>query len=338
MVRGTNPFEDSDNEMGASPMRSERLSTNPFDSENDLSGVVGPDPIDDEDELLEDDASVLAGEASWQFLGDLPYRRVPIYSNVRWQRRSKDQEEDSMNDGLAAFPSSYIRRSDYMDSLTAREMLSNTTVTKVAGCPHGGPIASMTLPILGASSDAAFATTEIRIMTNSGHSLANVECPPRALSHIYTAADIMTMGFTDRAVLVVVMRDSLCLTYDLSGNSVLPPFHILPSSEGKGTELLQASMYEGGVAVLSMTMQAAIAEFLDDHDATSYGDEIRLQVRKIFPSSAPAAGGDGDVFSGGRQANALPQTYALVSTLPTAGFAGYVLRLMQNGVSVSLCS
>jgi len=322
MVRGTNPFEDSDTEEGKSP---ERLlpSTNPFDSENDLSAV---NPTEEEDELLEEDSSVVAGEASWQFLGDLPYRRVPIYSNVRWQRRSKQQQEqeegdEALNDGLAAFPSSYIRRSDYMDSLTAREMLSNTTITKVAGCPHGGPIAAMTLPILGASTDAAFATTEIRIMTNSGHSLANVECPPRSLSHIYTAADIMTMGFTDRTVLIVVMRDSLCLTYDLSGNHVLPPFHILPSSEGKGTELLQASVYEGGVAVLSMAMQAAIAEFLDNHDASSYGDEIHLPVRKVFPSSAPVATGEGGEGAGPSKADALPQTYAIVSALPTSAFA-----------------
>jgi hypothetical protein len=241
---------------------------------------------------------------------------------VRWQRRSKEESDDSLNDGLAAFPSSYIRRSDFMDSINAREMLANTTVTKVAGCPHGGPIAAMTLPILGASSDAAFGTTEIRIMTNSGHSLANIECPPRGLSHIYTAADIMTMGFTDRTVLIVVLRDSLSLTYDLSGNQVLPPFHILPSSEsGKGTDLLQACVYEGGVAVLSMGMQAAIAEFLDDHDASSYGDEIHLPTRKIFPSSSPVPVSEGEGTTGGLQAGAVPQTFAIVSSLPTMAFA-----------------
>lgn len=329
MTRGTNPFEDSDSEHEISPARSEKLivmpySTNPFDSEHDLT-VVAPDISVEEEELLEEED--LGGEASWQFLGDLPYRRVPIYSNVRWQRRPKHQEasgdDDSLNDGLAAFPSSYIRRSDFIDSANARDMLANTTVTKVAGCPHGGPIAAMTLPILGASSDATFATTDIRIMTNSGHSLANVECPPHGLSHIYTAADIMAMGFTDRTVLIVVMRDSLCLTYDLSGIPVLPPFHILPSSDGsKGTELLQASVYEGGVAVLSMAMQAAIAEFLDDHDASSYGDEIHLPTRKIFPSSSPVPSAKGEgAATGLSQADALPKTYVIVSSLATTAFA-----------------
>jgi hypothetical protein len=318
MTRGTNPFEDSSDSERESPSRSEKLlpSTNPFDSENDLTAVV-PDISVEEDEFIDEGG----GEASWHFLGDLPYRRVPIYSNVRWQRRSKEGD-DSLNDGLAAFPSSYIRRSDFMDSVNARDMLANTTVTKVAGCPHGGPIAAMTLPILGASSDATFATTEIRIMTNSGHSLANIECPPQGLSHIYTAADIMAMGFTDRTVLIVVLRDSLCLTYDMSGNPVLPPFHILPSSDsGKGTDLLQASVYEGGVAVLSMGMQAAIAEFLDDHDASTYGDEIYVPTRRIFPSSSQIYGAEREAITAGPQTDALPKTYAIVSSLPTTAFA-----------------
>jgi hypothetical protein len=321
MARSTNPFEDSFEE-DVPHVGSEKLlpSTNPFESNPNLI-VDDPDPAADEydDEMLEENTHDQEGgqEASWQFLGDLPYRRVPIYSNVNWTRRRRPDEEESFNHGLAAFPSSYIRRSDFIDTVNAREMLSNTTVTKVAGCPHGGPIAAMTLPILGAMSDASFRTTEIRVMTNAGHSLANIECPPPGLSRMYTAADITTIGFTDRTVLIVVMRDSLCLTYDLSGNPTLPPFHIMPSSEGKGTELLQASVYEGGVAVLSMAMQAAIAEFLDDHDDPSYADEIHLPLRKIFPSSTPAGNGT----SGGMQADALPQSYAIVTALPSAAYA-----------------
>lgn len=323
MARTTNPFEDSFEDVPAVGSEKLLLSTNPFDSTPILI-AADPDPTADEydDEMLDENAhgGGLPEEASWQFLGDLPYRRVPIYSDVHWTRRPrpKEEDEDSFSHGLAAFPSSYIRRSDFVDAVNAREMLSNTTVTKVAGCPHGGPIAAMTLPILGAS-DASFRTTEIRVMTNAGHSLANIECPPRGLSRMYTAADIMTMGFTDRTVLIVVMRDSLCLTYDLSGNPCLPPFHIMPSSEGKGTELLQATVYEGGVAVLSMAMQAAIAEFLDDHDDSSYADEIHLPLRKIFPSSAPVTAGDGT--GGGMQADALPQSYAIVTALPTAAYA-----------------
>jgi hypothetical protein len=324
MARTTNPFDDSfEEDVPAVGSEKLLLSTNPFDTTPNLIAADRDPAADDyDDEMLDENAhgGGLPAEASWQFLGDLPYRRVPIYSDVHWTRRlrPKEEDEDSFSHGLAAFPSSYIRRSDFIDAVNAREMLSNTTVTKVAGCPHGGPIAAMTLPILGAS-DASFRTTEVRVMTNAGHSLANIECPPRSLSRMYTAADIMTMGFTDRTVLIVIMRDSLCLTHDLSGNPCLPPFHIMPSSEGKGTELLQASVYEGGVAVLSMAMQAAIAEFLDDHDDPSYADEIHLPVRKIFPSSAPVTAGDG---TGGRmQADCLPQSYAVVTALPTAAYA-----------------
>jgi hypothetical protein len=332
MTRSTNPFEDSfEEDKDVPPLGSEKLlpSTNPFDSSPYLAvDDDDPDPaaVEYDDEMLEENSQEGGQEASWQFLGDLPYRRVPIYSNVNWTRRPsrlrpEEEEEDSFNHGLAAFPSSYLRRSDFIDaaSINAREMLANTTVTKVAGCPHGGPIAAMTLPILGAMSDASFRTTEIRVMTNAGHSLANIECPPPGLSRMYTAADIMTIGFTDRTVLIVVMRDSLCLTYDLSGNPTLPPFHIMPSSEGKGTELLQATVYEGGVAVLTMAMQAAIAEFLDDHDDPSYADEIHLPLRKIFPSSTPAGHGKG----GGVQATALPQSCAIVTALPSADYARY---------------
>lgn len=120
---------------------------------------------------------------------------------------------------------------------------------KVVGCQYGGPIAAVTLPIVGETS--WFAQTEIRILTNSGRLLAAIDFPIPGTERKYTASDIMEIGFTDRTALVVVLKDSLCLAYDLRGDLLLPPFHILPRPEGKGTELFQANVFEGGVVCCS---------------------------------------------------------------------------------------
>ena len=77
-----------------------------------------------------------------------------------------------------------------------------------------------------------------------------------------TPGDILTIGFTSRCVLIVVLRDSLTLCYDLLGKSVLPPFYALTSMQGNhhpgspssrnntrsvgGMDLLEANVYEGG--------------------------------------------------------------------------------------------
>jgi hypothetical protein len=62
----------------------------------------------------------------------------------------------------------------------------------------------------------------------------------------YGPSDIIEIGFTDRTALVIILKDSLCLTYDLTGEPLLPPFHILPRAEGQGMELFQATIFEGG--------------------------------------------------------------------------------------------
>jgi hypothetical protein len=115
---------------------------------------------------------------------------------------------------------------------------------QVVGCKFGGPIAAVTLPIVGETS--WFNRTDIRILTNSGRLLASIDFPISGMERKYTPSDIMEIGFTDRTALVVVLKDSLCLTYDLSGEPLLSPFHILPRSEGQGTELFQATVFEGG--------------------------------------------------------------------------------------------
>eukprot|EP00978_Attheya_sp_CCMP212_P041656 scaffold241624_cov35-Attheya_sp.AAC.1 len=71
-------------------------------------------------------------------------------------------------------------------------------------------------------------------------------------SKVYTPTDVLEIGFTDRCLLMVVMRDSLCVVYDVRGNMVLPPFHIIVphgqqqsiSSILMGVELMEAAIFE----------------------------------------------------------------------------------------------
>lgn len=259
-MSGTNPFEDNYNSQPAAT-----ASTNPFedDTANNGSGggllspgMKGRNPFDDdneddvEDDTFEtpDDDNLVGApvEASWQYLGDLPYRRIPVYSNVRWGGNSNEYgSENVLNYGLSAFPKAALQRHpDLLDARELQELLNTSTVTKVVGCKYGGPIAAVTLPIVGESS--WFSYTDIRILTNSGNPLATIEFPLPEMESKYSPSDILEIGFTDRAVLVVVLKDSLCLTYDLTGEALLPPFFILPRGEGQGTDLFQACIFEGG--------------------------------------------------------------------------------------------
>ena len=251
---GTNPFEDNDEPVTAT------TSTNPFDYE-DLGGPpsssrrsYNPFDNDDQDDEVEDDTFESTNgdnnlgapvEASWQYLGDLAYRRIPVYTNVRWGGSSEKSGSDFLNYGLSAFPKAALQRQPgALDARELQELLSTSTVTKVVGCQYGGPIAAVTLPIVGDSS--WFGHTDIRILTNSGNPLATIEFPLPEMESRYTPSDILDIGFTDRASLVIVLKDSLCLTYDLTGRPLLPPFFILPRADGEGSELFQASVFEGG--------------------------------------------------------------------------------------------
>ena len=355
-------------------------------SADDYGGADDTDSDDDDDYSYDDDASSSSEgssstrdssapnpdapiEASWQYLGDLPYRRVAMYKNIQWNKRpikgsgggdrSRDRgdtydtsgDDPLANNGLTSIPLSYLQsqRRTGLDEADLRQLLSKSTTTKVAGCPNGGPIAAITC-----GTTSALSTSELRIMTSSGRPLAQFDFPPRFLAHnphkrIYTSSDVLTIGFTDRCILVVIMRDSLCLTYDVAGTAILPPFHIIPedygSKRGPGSvELMEATVYGDGVAVLSSAMSTAVVELLDEHDDAAYADGAHIASRRINPeghgsgAGSGAAGGTGppditvtaagsvdsvemgDMF-GSARAGVLPPHWAIVTPLPTAAHA-----------------
>ena len=320
-----NPFDEDDSEVyddgeqGVAPAIINQ-GINPFESssfDNPADESRDDDPVEPLGLQGADNASA---EASWQYLGDLPYRRVPIYSSVRWNRHSTDSNNEhssnleGLQHGLAAFPPAVAQHHpEMLNEREARALLNTTTVTKVAGCPHGGPVAAITLPIVGHS--GSFSNAELRIMTNSGLPLSTIEFPPPNLDRRYTPGDVMEIGFTDRYILMVVLRDSLCLTYDLHGEVVLQPFHILPRGEGKAMELIQANMYDGGVAVLSSSKHSAIVEMLDDHDPADYTSGAHIAARTIRPNATATS----EAFGG--KDSVLPPHYAIVTHLPTAAYA-----------------
>ena len=145
MTKGTNPFEGSfnnDNRNTDQPVTT--TSTNPFEDDDMMNNISGggvpsgssdrnpfDDHVDDnydegEDDTFETttDENVIGApvEASWQYLGDLPYRRIPVYSNVRWGGNSNERnnQNDSngrsrmtseiLNYGLSAFPKAALQR------------------------------------------------------------------------------------------------------------------------------------------------------------------------------------------------------------------------------------
>jgi hypothetical protein len=340
-IGSTNPFEDPDLNTPNHRNRHPPPPTNPFTDDDDVGTREGEET--EEGSTLFDDENVVsppAGapvEASWQYLGDLPYRRVPIYSHVRWGSNtngdSNNNNKNVLNYGLSAFPKAALQRHpEMLNPRELRELLDTSTVTKVVGCHYGGPIAAVTLPIVGETS--WFSQTEIRIMTNAGRQLAKIEFPlPGMMERKYSPSDIMEIGFTDRTALVIVLRDSLCLTYDLHGEPLLPPFHILPRGEGQGTELFQATVFEGGAAVLTTSKQAAIVEFLDEHDDPSYFSTAHITSRRILPTSVLSV----EAFGGGK-GEAMPPFCGLVTFLPTAAFARYVKAQEAKYSSLVYCS
>lgn len=326
-VNSSNPF-DTSFEAGPTDtsLRVAGGGVNPFDDEPSMNPFASPSEYEDDDDVdassaFEDDFGVPAGapvEASWQYLGDLPYRRVPVYSNVNWGGSDGDTSDGSLTYGLSAFPRSALQRHpEMLNARELRELLDTSTITKVVGGPYGGPIAAVTLPIVGET--AWFNQTDIRILTNAGKPLGKIEFPFLGLEQKYTPSDIMEIGFTHRATLVIVLRDSLCLTYNLKGEVTLPPFHILPRGEGEGTELYQATVFEGGAAVISTSKHSAIVEFLDQHDDPAYFDSAHMSARRILPVDSVL--GDADAFAGGSKGDSMPTFCGLVTYLPSAAFA-----------------
>lgn len=371
-----NPFDDVDDDNNYDvhhhqpappvPIVSSSPYVNPFDDDNFNSNnhnstkkntaamMITMDDNNDKDDDDDEDDPLMDGdapaEASWQYLGDLPYRRVPVYSNVRWNSSQQPPPhsagEDSasfnkynsnmLNFGLASVPAEAMHHPDMLDPREVRALLHTTTVTKVAACPHGGPVAAITVPIVSThDTNKTFPIAQLRIMTNAGKPLATLPFPPQKYRHRnYAPSDVLTIGFTDRYILIVVLRDSLCFTYFLNGEPVLQPFTILPrSGDGnKPTELLQANVFDGGVSVLSTTKHAAMVELLDDHDDPDYYNQAHLAARKILPtntSSSSTTNAAMETAFGG-QVPVIPPHYAIVTHLPTAAHARYVIKSCRN--------
>lgn len=268
---------------------------NPFDDTYNASQPQGMNPFEADgfsdvepgrDQALElsrgnlVDTSIPA-EASWQYLGDIPYRRVSIYANVRWAHKQQ-QSEDQLERHLSSLG------------------------TKLVGCPNGGPIATITVPILQGDG-STIKQSELRIQTNSGATIAVMDFPPSGLAKNYSAADVLAVGFTSRAILIVVLSDSLCFTYDCSLKQILEPFYILP---GASTELQHATVFEGGVAVLAKNKACAVVELLDDHDDPSYQARAHVAARLVSPQTDAAL-----------HVTSSPSYCALVTPLPTAVYA-----------------
>ena len=289
----TNPFDDSF-EGGEVSSRNKKV-INPFGS---VSPTPGRNPFDDDDddeeEEEEEDGRLLArdgddeqegnddegkaepAEASWQYLGDLPYRRIPVYSHVRWSPAERNGSSGNSHawwyQGLSRYPSQTTTTAS-MTVRERRQWIQTSSVTHVSGCPHGGPIATLTVPTTSSSTKSSSSSSSsfwcqstLRIVTNAGQLLATMAIPPDPWHHAYNAADVLGIGFTSRSILMVILRDSLCFTYTVQGEVWLDPFYILPTGEQQGADLLVAQVYEGGVAVLSQSKQVALCELLDAHD------------------------------------------------------------------------
>ncbi len=392
-------------------LNAEHTSTNPFDNDNDS-----------DDSLFSDNDSYIDGngdeydnsrhgdhgqgrstvgadatttdpsapvESSWQFLGDLPYRRVSLYDDITWGRTvatENDQFRNNVNDppnvnnagqnsdeqrqtGLASLPiqAQTNIKSSHLSPAEYKQFLASTTHTIIASCPNGGPIATITVPLtvggISGGISSALDSTRIRIMTNSGQLLSKIDFPPPEISEggtdgsgrrynnklrrTYTASDVLTMGFTSRCILVLILRDSLCLTYSLSGKPILPPFHILqqessnPGSPTRGgmvgggaLELLEATVYDGGVAVLSANMTCALMELLDgredgDEEYRSGAHFTARTVRSYDYDDEAAIGGDNantgmggeDAISDWTMDSKTASYYALITPLPTSTHA-----------------
>jgi len=319
-----NPFDDTT--FRETKKVSTTAGTNPFESERARSddgedSLHNDDPGGGYDMETDDDLhNTGPAEASWQYLGVLPYRRVPVYSNVHWD-----------GGGLASYPAAALH--NHQKFADPRALLKKTTTTKCVGCPNGGPIAVITLPLTASTN---FPTTVLRIMTVSGQPLAKVDFPPPYLldqQRRYTPFDVLQIGFTSRCVLVVVLKDSLCLTLDLQGEPILPPFALLNStsnsttgqqqssgsSKSKAESVQLAEIYEGGVAVVAHNKEAAIAELLDRHDDPEYLQTVHPTAVQVHPVSNSSNKSETSAAAFYSQQQ---QYYAVVTPLPaTAAYA-----------------
>ena len=99
-------------------------------------------------------------------------------------------------------------------------------------------------------------------------------------------------------------------------------------------DLLEARVFEGGVAVLGADMNSAVVEMLDEFDDPSYADGADVTTRRVVPPRSDRSHNDDPSTAAsamGAPASsspppsppplALPPLYALVTPLPTGTFA-----------------
>ena len=257
-----------------------------------------------------------------------------LASNIVWGRNKRSggdarsapaKETDEERFGLSWYPKPYVdtlraHQSSLSASNDLASLLATTTTTFCVGCPNGGPVACATCP-LGAGGVGFGSKITIRIMSNSGFLISTIPFPKdlnifksgKKMALHRTPGDILTIGWTSRCILVVVLRDSLTLCYDISGKAVLPPFYALGRGGDGGTDLLEATVFDGGVAVLGTDKNASVVELLDEHDDPSYADGADLTSWRVVPSHNSLSDASGSF--------APPPHYALVTPLPTAMFA-----------------
>jgi hypothetical protein len=349
----TNPFDTmSDEDDDGFASNSGATAPVPFRHPNDTQMMINH-PDDDDDGLFP--SSSLSAEATWQYLGDLPYRRVPIYSNVHW-----GEARDFFHQGLSSYPPSAVQHHPkIVDSREVGALLKKTTFTKCAACPHGGPIAVMTLPLTTTSSAAStstttkstavFASTELRIMTVAGKTLARIDFPPMDLVNhkavmdryphrrSYTPYDVLEMGFTSSWILIIVLRDSLCLCYNVQGQRVMDPFYILTTVSP--IELQLARVYEGGVAVLASNHDAALMEYIEErpHASTTPLENELSSSSTTIPSTSLSEMGRRSSHQTVRQIPSLthPQSWAgKITHLPAAAEYAAARKCQFGAVAV----
>ena len=204
-------------------------------------------------EETKDDLAAAGGVSDsnqYHYLGEIPYTRHRFYDNVQWEIPTPASTTSSNVSHLSS--SSYNSSLSYVSPMMQRKLqaVSSTAgmsledlrrtmmVTKFAACTNGGPAACVTLPLpslqMGGNSGSArqqdqdsTSAVDIRILTSSGRLLSSISFPPpmpsssseitsaSTTSSRYIPSEIHTIGFTSRWVLLVLMRDGICFSYDL---------------------------------------------------------------------------------------------------------------------------
>lgn len=326
----------------ASDIATQLKSTNPFD--DDTSSVSSEDDVQgSQHEIVQNDIlaeSSSSSPSSWQYLGDLPYRRVKIYEKILWGHTKEDNNENNhhpMLRGLAHLSqiSQTLKKPSHLSSLEYSQFISSTTQTLIASCSNGGAVATVTVPLASSSTvQSEISTTQIRIMSCAGQIISTIPFPPPSLK-ARISSEILAIGFTSRCTLIVVLQDSTCLTYTLSGKPVLPPFYILNDannkrSSGMAMDLIEVSIYDGGVAVLAANMSSALVEILDSKEQgdETYRASAHIASRVVKSSEWDSMDPSRDIesFLDTDQLSPLVDNntvtnYALITPLATASFA-----------------